>query len=169
MTDEVAFQVMKPATEKSKQTKAKVPPFDIVGINPTDDAAQWANTWPDLDEDEEVAQTRVSYRVVVGAGKLVVYYSEIYGPFKEQVDSLKAKQQQDLCNLFVRNYEVWIGYHAILQRQARTKADGLDDDQLEELNESERDRVARMQVNQARRTAELQRKLLKGSATSDAG
>ena len=165
MTDEVAFLLAKPATEKSKRTKSKVPPFDIVGINPTDDAAQWATTWVDLDEDNEAAQTQVSYRVIVGAGKLVVYYSEIYGPFKDQVDSFKEKQR-DLCDLFIRNYEVWIGYHAILQHQAesRAKADGLDDVQLEELNASERDRVARMQVNQARRMAELQKKLLKGGA-----
>jgi hypothetical protein len=70
------------------------------------------------------------------------------------------------------NYQVWIGYHAILQfksQVAETFAEGveteLDDELMERERENERSRVATMQVKQALKSAELMMKVSKIDAT----
>ena len=169
LTDSADFALIKPVTEKAKTAKGRVPPFDIIGINPDDDAEQWSNTWPDLDELDD--QTKVSYKLIPASGKLTVFYSEIYAPFKEQIESFKEKNQAEMAQLFTQNYEIWIGYHAILQHQAVTdfKPRGDELKTAELAAEAERNRVAQVEVAQARRVAELQQRLVKNEASDDGG
>ena len=71
-----------------------------------------------------------------------------------------------LSDLFRGQYEIWIAYHAILQENARKgqRSLSLDEDTLEQLLEADRVCVARMQVKQALRTADLMRKLMNDAA-----
>ncbi len=64
-----------------------------------------------------------------------------------------------LAELFEENYQVWIGYHAILQLPDDQKAE---DDQQESL-EAERCRVAQLQIRVAEELAEMQRKVARAS------
>lgn len=97
------------------------------------------------------------------AGGIVVFYSTIFGPFSQQVEKLKSVTPA-LSEYFRTQYEIWIGYHAILQENSRKKETfDMDDDTLEKMLELDRTRVAKMQVKQAFRTAEMLHKLLKAS------
>ena len=54
------------------------------------------------------------------------------------------------------NYQIWIGYHAILQEQQDTGGSvGLDEIAVEQLRENERQIVASVQVKQSIKAAEL--------------
>jgi hypothetical protein len=159
ITDSVEFKVLAALEERTKKSKGLVPQFDVIPINPTDDPVQWAAAWPHFSDDasdDDLAS--VAYKPVTAGGGIVVYYSTIFSPFREQMEKLK-EEAAAMPALFRTNYEIWIGYHAILQENARgeMKAE-IEDDQLERILEEDRTRVAKMQVKQARSTAELMHK-----------
>ena len=59
------------------------------------------------------------------------------------------------------SYKIWIAYHAILQESSRDEVKtSVNDADLEKLLESDRTRVAKMQVKQAVDTAKLRRSSL---------
>ena len=73
-----------------------------------------------------------------------------------------------MSDLFRPNYEVWIGYHAILQLKGGTsETEEIETETLDKLHESDRVRVAQMQVKQAARTAELQQRVMRASVASE--
>lgn len=84
-----------------------------------------------------------------------MYYSTVFGPYRETVERLKVSHAARLPT-FEMNYEIWIGYHAILQSQQPIReSSGLTEETLEQVQELERQTVGRVQVRQALRTAEL--------------
>lgn len=149
-----------PRAQESRR-KGLVPQFDVIPINPDDNPEQWAAAWPQLDDNatnEEL--TAVAYKPVAVGGGIVVYYSTIFAPFHTQMEKLK-EEHAALPALFRTNYEIWIGYHAILQENARADMPAIDDDEVvDEILEEDRIRVAKMQVKQARSTAELMHKAI---------
>jgi hypothetical protein len=160
ITDEIEFEILPQLEETIKKTKGLVPQFEVIPINPTDDAEQWAAAWPNLDENaREEELTSVAYKPVSIGGGIVVYYSTIFAPFAAQMEKLKLEAAA-MPTLFRNNYEIWIGYHAILQENARSEMPLIHDDQLDEILENDRIRVAKMQVKQARSTAELMQKAM---------
>lgn len=160
LTDEVAFEVLPQREEKVKKTKGMVPQFDVIPINPTDDPEQWTAAWPNLDENAtQDALAAVAYKPVSIGGGIVVYYSTIFAPYRSEMEKLKDEAAA-MPTLFRNNYEVWVGYHAILQESARSDMPIIGDEHLEEILEKDRIRVAKMQVKQARSTAELMQKAM---------
>jgi len=156
------YEVLPALEEKAEKAKTQVPPFEIIPINPDDHPEQWNVAWPELGDDATYDQQRnVAYRAVRLAGGITVYYSTIFTPFAAETERLK-NQSSVLHDLFRRNYEVWIGYHAILQDSNRP-ADGPE---IDRLLEGERAHVASMEVKQALRTAELMRKLMREEAVT---
>ena len=76
LSDRLPFEVLPPLEEKAKRDKGYIPPFDIVGIHPEDDASYWSAAWPDLgDEATPEQQQSVAYRPVPFGGGVVVYDS----------------------------------------------------------------------------------------------
>ena len=148
--------------EKTKKAKGLIPPFEIIPINPIDDAEQWVGVWPDLgDEAGMEEQASVAYRPLKVGHGINVYYSTIFSPFKDQVEKLKSESPA-MADLFRTNYEIWIGYHAILQENTRNMAKAeIADEILDRLLEVDRIRVAQMQVKQAMRTAELTQRAMR--------
>jgi hypothetical protein len=108
----------------------------------------------------------VAYKPLKLGGRIAVYYSTIFGPFKNQIEKLKVESPA-LYQLFLNNYEVWIGYHGILQHNSPTGQKDLDPDILEALLEEDRSRVARMQVRQAIQAAQLTQELMKSQTVND--
>jgi hypothetical protein len=167
MKDDVPFTISPPVEEKSKKEKGYVPPFEIIAINPYDHAEEWGTAWPELSDDaSEQELAAVAYRPVHVQDGINVYYSTIFKSFKEQIEKLKS-QGSALSDLFRTNYEVWIGYHAILQDKGRAEQAGVETEMLEKLLESDRSRVAQMQVRQAMRTAELLRDMMKFKGSTE--
>lgn len=168
ITDFTEYVVQEQQEEPVKKSRGVIPPFDIVPINPDDDPEKWAAAWPDLDEQADVeARESVAYKPLrVGAG-ITVYYSTIFRQFRDQVDSLKTNNQTVL-ELFRTNYEVWIGYHAILQENGKLQSGtDIEESAFEEVLELERARVARMQVRQALQVAKLQQRAMQASGDTD--
>lgn len=161
LTDQIDFEILPQLEEKTKKAKGMVPQFEVIPINPTDDAEQWAAAWPNLDENASAEDlSAVAYKPVSVGGGIVVYYSTIFAPFQAQIERLK-EEAAAMPALFRNNYEIWIGYHAILQENARSDMPMIEDDELvEEILEEDRIRVAKMQVKQARSTAELMHKAM---------
>ncbi|MCS6896459.1 MAG: hypothetical protein NZM29_00670, partial [Nitrospira sp.] len=94
LTDAIDFEVLPALEEKTKKAKGYVPPFEIIPINPEDNQEEWALAWPNLGEDTLFEhQAAVSYKPVRVGGGITVYYSTIFGPFKEQVEKLKSENQ----------------------------------------------------------------------------
>lgn len=160
LADEIEFEILPQLEETTKKTKGLVPQFDVIPINPTDDMEQWAAAWPDLDENaSQVELTSVAYKPVSVGGGIVVYYSTIFAPFATQMEKLK-QEAAAMPTLFRNNYEIWIGYHAILQENARSEMPAIQDEELEAILENDRIRVAKMQVKQAHSTATLMHKAM---------
>jgi hypothetical protein len=156
LSDMTDFEVLAALEEPVKKAKGQVPPFEVIPINPTDHPEEWAAAWPHLDEEVSPAElAAVAYKPVSAGAGIVVYYSTIFGPFQEQMEKLKS-DSPDLPSFFRMNYEIWIGYHAILQENSRSGMKvNIDEEELNRILEEDRTRVARMQVKQARSTAEL--------------
>jgi hypothetical protein len=152
----VDFEILATLEEKAKQVKGVIPPFEIIAVDPYDDLQDWLTAWPDLTEDTPIEQlAAVAYKPVRAGGGIYVYYSTIFTPFKTQVDKLKS-DSPILSELFRTNYEVWIGYHAILQENSKTSGKlDIAEETIAQLLEEDRVRVAQMQVKQALYTAEL--------------
>jgi len=165
LTDEVEFEVLLALEERTKKEKGYIPPFEIIPINPDDHPEQWGVVWPDLGEESTPEdQASVAYKPLKMGGGINVFYSTIFTPFREEVEKLKIHSPA-LSEFFRTNYEIWIGYHAILQVNSKIEArEDVDEDVLERLLEDDRIRVARMQVKQAYKTAELMRSAISGQA-----
>jgi hypothetical protein len=145
-----------PRVGPTTKLKGLVPPFDIVPLNPFDEEEfeSFKTVWPDVGSDE---LDTVAYKTISSGGDIIVYYSEAFAPYREQLERLKEKAS--LSTLFIQNYEIWVGYHAIMQWQERTSISedtGLDDDTLEKLQERERALVATMQVKEVLSMSEIQ-------------
>jgi hypothetical protein len=157
LTSDVAGTVTPAPAERTKASRAPIPNFDIVGIHPKDDGNTWNTLWPDLDAqdstDERLAS--VAYKVLK-TEKLIVYYSKVFAPFAYEMQRLTLSDSP-LLSYFKTGYEVWIGYHAILQN-----TDAATNGAAEELGnqfEAERRRVATVEVKQAIKNAEVMHKL----------
>jgi len=164
LQDSIPFEVLPAKEEKSKREKGLVPPFTVLPVSP-EDVEIWSDLWPELSEgvtaDEQAA---VAYKAMKAGGEIKVYYSTVFESYRSMVDRLK-QENPALAPLFQTSYEVWIGYHAILQEQARaTLPEGIDEPAAERILEEDRIRVARMQVKQALQTANLRIQLMKAEA-----
>lgn len=160
MTATVCFEILAPREEKAKRDKALIPAFKIIAVDPEKDMETFERVWSNLDKDQVVA-----YKAENTAVGLIIYYSTAFPPYREQLDKLKT--QPSVVGFFKQNFEVWIGYHAIIQNQQRTRVTGLLDLQVEALEnfqEHERAVVAEMQVKQALKMAELQTQAMKQKA-----
>ncbi|MBK9059382.1 MAG: hypothetical protein IPL81_05750 [Flavobacteriales bacterium] len=64
--------------------------------------------------------------------------------------------------LFITNYQVWIGYHAIIQLKSQLiDADTREDESIELEQDAERVRVAQLQIRQAMTITDLMLKVSK--------
>lgn len=150
----IRFEVTAPI-DGDKGKKGKVPDFEIVAISPDkeEDMDTWMQLWPQHEGAQRTKKAEVAYKVLKAGDKTVVYYSTGYGPYIERLERMNSKSRA-LAELFDENYQVWIGYHAILQLP--------DDQQSDEANtetmEQERCRVAQVQLRVAEQLSELQRK-----------
>ncbi len=130
-------------------------------MDPESDPEKFSQIWPDLASNET---SQVAYRLMELAGALRVYYSSAFEPFREQMEKLKTKPR--LASIFREQYEVWIGYHGIMQWREKAGSDvDSDDKRFEDLRERERATVAAVQVKQALMIAELQRHAFKQAET----
>jgi hypothetical protein len=169
ITDSTAFRVLPPKVEPARNSRGNVPPFEIIPINPTDHPEKWGMVWPDLSETQDPQElASVAYRWIKQSGGIYVYYSTVFDLFASEVARLTARQPV-LLDLFKRNYEIWIAYHAILQSEdangSPTEA-GLEES-LERLLDEERVRVATGQVKQALRIAEITHQAMKLQAAGE--
>lgn len=157
--DSSDYEVLPELQKETKPNKGIVPPFEVLPISPEDD--NWGLVWPDLEETQDKIRS-VAYKATAKPdGTIIVYYSTVFYPFSEQIEKLKT-QSDALLNLFETNYKIWIGYHAILQQKEEHHVpSGMDEGVYEYLLETERVRVAQVQVKQALRAAELIHRLSK--------
>ena len=153
LCSKVLFGLTAPREKEARKTQGYIPPFEIRPITPEESEA-WNALWPDDDDDVERQRTH-AYKVLSTGGTVTVYYSTIFTPYKETVEKLKSIAPGRM-SLFEMNYEIWIGYHAILQFQTTIEdEEGLNMETVELIQETERQTVARVQVRQALKTAEL--------------
>lgn len=152
----IRFEVTAPVEAGDKGKKGKVPDFEIVAISPDkdEDVDTWMQLWPQHEGASRTKKADVAYKVLKAGDKTVVYYSTGYGPYVERLERMNAKSKA-LAELFDENYQVWIGYHAILQLPADQQADETSTETMEE----ERCRVAHVQLRVAEQLSELQRKV----------
>jgi hypothetical protein len=167
VSDSIEFEIFPEIEKEAKMNKGLVPPFHIVPIDP--DHPDWGTVWGDIEDTPEKIQSVAYKPVTLQDGTITVYYSTVFTLFKAQVDKLKLHSEA-LYNLFKTNYEIWIGYHAILQERSNSHpSSGMDEDALDAQLEMERSRVAQVQVKQAMKTAELMHRLTReqGSASAE--
>ncbi|GJM25044.1 MAG: hypothetical protein DHS20C16_14590 [Phycisphaerae bacterium] len=158
----INFEIF-PAVEDSKKGKrGNVPDFDVIPINPDEDPETWVELWPQHEDTPHSKRTEVAYKVFVAGPKTIVYYSTLFGPYVDRLERMKSKSKA-FAELFEENYQVWIGYHAILQWPEDQQAEEMQTTMLED----ERCRVATVQVRVAEVMAGLQRKA--AQADEDAG
>jgi hypothetical protein len=151
--DRVLFELLAAREKEAKKAEGHVPPFEIKPITP-EQSETWNALWPADNDDPDVQKTH-AYRAFPAGGTVIVYYSTFFGPYREAVERLKSLHPGRLLT-FETNYEIWIGYHAILQSQQPIhESNVLGEEVVEQIQEIERQTVARVQVRQAMRTAEL--------------
>jgi hypothetical protein len=153
MMSKVLFEVAPALDKESKKAKGWVPPFDILPVSP-DMEETWNALWSD-DGDDAKLQAAHAYKVLRAGGKVTVYYSLSFQPFREAMDKLVSTKPAR-ATIFETNYQIWIGYHAILQEQQEPpESAGLNDAAVEVLREEERQTVGQVQVKQSLRNAEV--------------
>lgn len=153
LVSKVLFELAPAREKEAKKSRGQVPPFEIKPISP-ENSETWNLLWPD-DHDDPGLQSAHAYRALPAGGAITVYYSTIFTPYREVVERLKTSLPAR-CASFETNYAVWIGYHAILQTQHKsTEASGMTDEAIDQIQEIERQTVAKVQIRQALRTAEL--------------
>lgn len=155
MRSVIRFEVTAPIDAGDRGKKGKVPNFEIVAISPDDaeDHDTWMQLWPQHEGASRARKAEVAYKVLKAGDKTVVYYSTGYGPYVERLERMNSKSKA-IAELFDENYQVWIGYHAILQLPADQQADETSAESME----GERCRVAQVQLRVAEQLSELQRK-----------
>lgn len=160
----IGYEITPPVDGGGRGKRGNVPDFEVLPISPDneDDATTWAQLWPLYESVSRTKKAEVAYKVFQSNEKTIVFYSTAYGPYVERVERMKSKSKA-LAELFDENYQVWIGYHAILQLPDDKQAD---DDHAESL-EQERCRVAQVQLRVAAELAELQRKVARSDDTDD--
>jgi hypothetical protein len=157
LISKIPFSVLPAKREGKEKDRGLVPPFRIIPVDPFDEPEKFENVWPDVGPDEK---TSVAYKAIQAGDEILVYYSRGFAPFRSQVERLKG--HPSLADLFRRNYEIWIGYHAILQHQERAsyeKEMEIGTEDLSGLLERERALVATVQAKQAIRQADTQQQL----------
>lgn len=166
LSDEVPFEIMPALQVPTQPDKGLVPPFKIFAVSPEEEET-WTTLWPALSEDVGAEkQASVGYKQLKVNGEIHVYYSTVFGPYLEALNSLKSRGET-VAQYFNNSYQVWIGYHAILQDSARRdSASDMDSDNLEPMLEEERVRVAKLQVKQALQMANIREDLLKAKVAS---
>ena len=169
IVDSREFIILKEEVTETGKKDSPIPPFEIKPINPDDDPEGWDTLWPDCSSDSNTEKLEsVAYKTAKVGNVTYVYYSTVFSIFKKQIEYIKANNP-NLAVLYVKNYEVWIAYHAILQEmdnEVKTSPN-LEDEEAENILELERKRVATMQVKQAAKNAEIQESLLKMKASSE--
>jgi hypothetical protein len=166
--DEIPFEILPQREARGKTDQGLVPPFKVIPVSPEDEE-RWATLWPNLGEDSMPdEQAAVAYKPLNVAGEIHVYYSTVFAPYKQTLDSLKS-QGESMAKFFDNGYQIWIGYHAILQESAKKdkELEDLDPDTLETVLDHGRVRVAQMQVKQALHTAKLQFELMKAKSQAE--
>jgi hypothetical protein len=149
----VLFELLPRREKEAKKDQGYVPPFEIKPITP-EQSETWNALWPNDMDDPEVQKSH-AYKAFQAGGAVTVYYSTVFGPYREAVERLKSLQSPRLP-IFETHYEIWIGYHAILQSQHPVEeTNELGEEAIEQIQELERQTVAKMQVRQALRIAEL--------------
>ena len=153
MSSKVLFELLPAQEKEAKKAAGYVPPFEIKPISPAD-GERWNALWSD-DHDDPELQAKHAYKVLHGGGTVTVFYSTVFAPYKEAGERLKVASAARLP-IFETNYQIWVGYHAILQsQQPIQESSGASDEMLEQIQEVERQTVARVQVRQALRISEL--------------
>lgn len=167
LTDVVEFRILPKPASGDKETKGKIPSFKIIKIDPEESEEKFNQIWDDPPS-EEVSD--LAYRFIETSDQgIIVYFSTAFAPYRKTIEEIKSRRS--LSELFVKNYKVWIGYHAILQSQQKADLQSeipIEEEQLDILQEKERALVAIMQAKQAIRNAETQRqKIAAEAADSD--
>jgi hypothetical protein len=160
----VGYEITAPVYAGEKGKRGKVPDFEVLPISPDkeDDVDLWVQLWPQHEGASRAKKSEAAYKVLKSNEKTVVYYSIGYGPYVERLERMNAKSKA-LAGLFDENYQIWIGYHAILQLPAEQKADESESEAMED----ERRRVAQVQLRVAEEMSELQRKASKIDESGD--
>ncbi len=165
LSDKVEFEVLEPLKQKTKEAKGQAPPFEVIGIDPDNDPEKWSDVWDNMPEDADYGiKSSVAYKPRNIAGTIYIYYSKIFQPFAQQLENIKLGSTA-LAEMFVMNYETWIGYHGILQID--NNANDSDYEKKEQMFEEERVRVAKMQIKQAVEAAKLLRQTMRNVARED--
>jgi triphosphoribosyl-dephospho-CoA synthetase len=140
----------------SKEDQTTVPPFEITPVSPGDPA--WDQLWPD-DDSDPAKQKAHAYAWLPINGVTNVFYSEVFPAFAETLAKLKSTKT-DLVEAYTTNYEVWVAYHAILQKKAdeETVVDAKNEATKELLLDQQRAIVATMQAKQSVQFAEMWKK-----------
>ena len=160
----IRYEIMAPVEAGDKGKRGNVPNFEVLPISPDkeEDVDIWVQLWPQHEGASRTKKSEVAYKVLKSSDKTLVYYSTGHGPYVERLERMNAKSKA-LAGLFDENYQVWIGYHAILQLPADQQAEDSDSEAMEE----ERCRVAQVQLRVAEEMSELQRKAAKIDESGD--
>lgn len=161
LSDSIDFTLTPPKAQPAQQGKGKIPPFEVLPVNPDD--AEWDTLW---DEEDFKDKHAVAYKALKTQGKIIVYYSTVFTPLAQTLARLKVLSESKM-KLFTTNYKVWIGYHAIIQLKGQQNEDAATSDEgaIELERDHERVRVAQLQLKQAMAMTEL---MLKASKAQEA-
>jgi hypothetical protein len=159
LEDRLPYEVLPPREQRIRTTRGVVPRFDIQGLDPYENVDQFFRVWDSLDPEEDDL-TSVAYKLIETSSGLIIYYSKVFSSYRKMIDAV-MQRKPGLARQVIQNYEVWIGYYAILQWQQRSLTNELpgmeiDDDVMERVQDNERALVAEMQVKQALEVAQLQ-------------
>lgn len=169
MSAEQTFAVWPALPKPAKSARNKVPPFEVLPIDPTldSDRETWGQLWPELaDETDPARLSEPAYKVNAQAGKRIVFFNTLFAPFRAAEDGYRMKSAA-LGALFRTQYKVWIGYHALLQdtdsADELSSVDEQNKEFVERTLQEETVRVAKMQVKQATQVVELRRAMMKAA------
>lgn len=140
LSDEKQIQIVAPPPVREDAREIALPEFDVRPVEP--ESEKWlAFDWPD-DTSQIASESEEE------DGKLVVYYSTVFPPYRNQLTVFEARDP-GMASSFTERYKIWLAVHALLikkdQQAQEREGQAREEDEAEVVRERrERCRMATM-------------------------
>lgn len=134
LSDKISYKIIEKPLVKDSKKQVSVPVIKPVPVSGFEDPNWGRNGWP-------YDVNKVASSSVMDEGELDVFYSTVFPPYKQQLDSI-LKNKPALGPAFINQYEILVSLHSVLLENNKKDAADLED--IEKWEQQERCRFAVM-------------------------
>jgi len=134
LSDKILYKIVEEPIVNDSKKQVSIPVKKPIPVSGFEDPNWDRNGWPH-------DANKVATSSVMNEGELVVFYSTVFPPYKQQLDKI-LKTKPALGSAFVNQYEILVSLHSLLLEINKRDASELED--VEKWEQQERCRSAIM-------------------------